>query len=401
MSDRINHDLMRYSNILSVFTCVLNNGPISKREVQRKTGHSWGSISNIITELERKGLLVSKGQKDEPYPPGRIPSIYDINCSDNYIIGVDFSLEGITGVITDFKCNIKYSFRQPVIKLSRDSIISQIISTITQLKNELRDKNIMGIGIAFPGTVDKKSGIALHLSQIPDFKPINFNEILGEEFGIPIAVQRDPDCMAEAEKLIGLAQNLTDCIFIRVSYGIGMSILSDNKILSGGNNCIGQFSHMTVIEDGSLCTCGKHGCLKTTSSITAILSIAEECIKKNESPMLKKLTGGDKPSLMQLAYAARSGDECANNIFHKAANYVGIAIANVAAILDPQIIILSGELTHFDDVFVKYVRKSAEKNAWPRTKINIACSSLQSEAAAIGAAAQILTKIKNGEIHIY
>ena len=393
MTKVVKHNSMRSTNTLALFECIRKHGPITKKEIQQHTGLSWGSISTIALELISKKLIVEI--KSNESMVGRTPCLLDISNTDNFIIGVDVNLSGLTAALIDLKCRVIKQVREEMFSPNRTNILTKIKLMISQLIASVDDKKkIKGIGLAMPGDIDIQNGISVFVPHFEDFSQVPVKQILGEEFGIEVMIEHDPNCMALTERYMGLAQNVNNFMFIRLSMGIGMSIIFDGKIYRGLNGSAGQFGHITMNPDGPRCSCGNYGCLETYASCETILRKSREGLKMGRAPVLETLLAqGDRLNLATIAKAARGADEFILGIFDDAATYLGIAIANVVNIFNPELIILGGDLMNYQDVFLSKMKRFVDFKCWKNAKHPIEVSTFGSEAAAIGAALLFSDKI--------
>lgn len=392
------HDLMRNTNTLCVLTCLLNHGPVTKREIQEKTGLSWGAVSNITGELLNKGVIVDSKSPDSS--AGRTPSLLDIHPSRNLILGLDINTEGITAVLTDLKCRTLKRIRQEVKESGQEQIIRQVKQMASELMKEpdINREQMMGIGIAMQGAVDVERGVSVFSPHFPEWKDVPVKSILEEEFHLPVYLEHDPNCMALSERWLGKAKRVDDLLFIRLSMGIGMSILIHGEVYRGADGCAGEFGHIIMNPGGPRCSCGNFGCLETYASGSHLLQHAIEAVKLGRSPGLAALAANAELNLELVAEAARRGDEHMKNLFEEAGIYLGIGIANLLNIFNPGMIVIGGELVRYQDLILEKAREMVCRQAWKGSRVNLVVSELGSDAAAVGAAAVFIEKILKGEL---
>ncbi len=398
MKQAANHDMMRSANLLSVFNCIRRYGPITKKDIQQKTGLSWGSVSNITADLLEKHII--SGRESTTTMLGRTPKGLDINLENNLIIGLDVNLLGLTGVVIDLKSRVKTTLHEPLAGISEKSIIPQAKAMIYRLMESVPDRDeVKGIAVSFPGHVDGQTGKSIKIQHFEGFSHLDIGGILEEEFGIGVTVEHDPNCIAVAEHLIGVAQDLDSFILVRLSRGIGMGIVTGGTIFAGYSGATGEIGHTVVNADGPRCQCGNHGCLESYSSVQAIMRASGEGMRLGLTPALNSLLESGKPmELETVAEAARRQDPYVLGIFHQAAAYAGVAIANVVNILDPQVVVLSGELVECEDIFLEKLQQTARRNVWRDSGVAFRVSHTHCQSAAVGAASLFIQKIFLGAI---
>lgn len=393
------HDLMRNTNTLSILECIRQFGPITKREIQVRTGLSWGAISNIITDLFNK-RVISETKSAESLI-GRIPCKFDISNNDNLIIGVDINIEGLTAVLIDLKNRMIKSAKINIIKNDRDGILEQTKQIIHNLikDSNVNKKKIIGIGVAMQGAVDAEKGISIFSPHFRGWQDVPVKDMLEKEFNIPVLVEHDPNCMALSERWMGAANGVNNLLFIRLSMAIGMSIIINGVLYKGLDGSAGEFGHVTMNPSGPKCSCGNYGCLETYVSGNNILQKAIEGIKIGRNTVLSGfLEHMQDLELVNVIEAARQGDDFACGLFDEAGIYLGIGISNLISILNPDLIIIGGEMIKCEDLFLKRTREVISQKAWKNSRVNLVTSRLENNSAAIGAATIFVQKIFSGEM---
>ncbi|MGE5677387.1 MAG: ROK family protein [Pseudomonadota bacterium] len=391
------HEDMRQSNTATIFEHLRKNGPLTKKQLQSSTKLSWGTVSNVSAALLKNGIICEL--KNEDSSIGRKPIELDINPFGNMLIGIDANLEGLTGVLIDLKCRAMCKFSESLLAPDMQSVMKQIRSLIERLIAKAGSKErILGIGVALPGHVDITNGISKYNPHFNGSHNYRIKEILEREFGIETLIEHDPNCAALTEQMMGVAQNVDNFLFIRLSVGIGMSVVISNEIYRGADGSAGELGHIVMDPDGPKCECGKYGCLETYSSCSSIIARAEYYARKDQGSILGNALGSyGHLTISSILDAAQEGDENACDILFDAAEHLGIAIANMVNILNPDMVVLGGELSKCDEYFVRHIRKTVKKHLWGKVEADIRVSGFSGEAAAIGAASIFIRKILNGE----
>lgn len=398
MIQKAKHDSMRNTNTLIVLACIKNYGPITKKSIHEKTGLSWGAISNITTDLLNKRIISEHIQEETSV--GRTPSYLEMNDNENLLIGIDINISGLTIVLTDLNGSIKESYHNELASDKKADIISQVIGLIGSLMNkaELTKDKVLGIGVAMHGAVDVKKGVSVFAPHFKEWKNVPLKSILEKEFDIPVIVEHDPNCMAMSEKWFGIANEYNNYLFLRLSMGIGMSIIIDGEILRGAEGNAGEFGHIVMDPDGPKCSCGGYGCLEAFSSGTSILRMANEVLQSGRSPILNGLAkDGRQLNFDMLVAALSSGDEYIAKIADDACTYIGVGIGNLINLFNPELIIIAGELSGYEGIFIDRIKKVIEQRKWKASRANILVSNLESNSAALGSTAVIIQKFFKGE----
>ena len=386
MTETIRHDLMRSTNMLSVLNCIRKHGPISKRRIQEETGLSWGAVSTFSADLLERGIISETGRVDTG--SRRSATAFDINLENNLIIGIDTNVIGMTGVIIDLKSRVKTKIHQELVSNHISELLEQMKGIIRLLMAEVSDQSVIkGIGVAFPGHVDTERGVSVLARQFCSLEPLDICGILKGEFGLPVVIEHDPNCCALSEQLFGAGQGLTNLLYVRLSRGIGMGIILGGEIYHGFAGATGEIGHITMDPDGGPCYCGNNGCLEIYASSEAVLSRCEQAARMGDAPRLAELLARGEPLTLETAEkAAAAGDGAVYDFFYRAADYAGLAVSAAINLLDPQAVILGGEMPDVKEPFYRHLREVIDRRVWNRRSIDIRVSHLGRSSAAIGAA---------------
>lgn len=388
---KLDHSSMRKENLNSIFECIRRFGPMTKKEIQEKTGLSWGTTSSFTSELLGK-RYISENDMHSLSSVGRTPKLYDILGTDHLIIGLDINIEGLKAVIIDLKCKVLLSRSEMLISLERDTIIEQSKKLVIDIieASQIARERFMGLGIALMGSVDIAKGISRYIQYFKNWENVNIKKIFEDEFGFSVFIDHDPNCMAIAEMCQDEAQELTNILFIRLSLGVGMSIIQNGSIFRGATGNAGEFGHTTYDPDGPLCTCGKKGCLEVSCSILGVLSRYQSIVSdKDDAISIGRITG-DFGALHMISRAARSGDKRAKSCFEEAGTVLGLGISNLISLFNPECVILGGMMMEYSDLFMDRTLETARNMTWSFIELNVKKSTLDINAAAIGAGSLLI-----------
>ncbi len=387
-----NHELMRSANLLSVFNAVRAHGPITKKELQRRTDLSWGSISGLTALLLERGVLRQQSG-ESAQQPGRTPKGFTINPGKNLIIGVDINLQGVTGVLLDLSGHILASVAEPMEDNSRQALMPQCLRTIRRLLTDMADPSeLRGIGISFPGHVNRESGHSIRIQHLTDFDGYDICGEIRAAFGVDAIVDHDTNCIAMAQHLYGVVQDTDHFLLVRLCEGIGMAVVHGGEALYGRSGATGEIGHMVVHINGPRCQCGNHGCLETYGTTRSIVERCVEGLRLGQCGILQEICGEMPPDIEMVMRAAQAGDACCGTVLGQAMAYTGMAIANVANILDPDCVVLCGRLAGYP-AYVAGVEQAAQANLWRGGPLDFRVAERHGIAAAQGAAAMFIEQV--------
>lgn len=257
-----------------------------------------------------------------------------------------------------------------------------------KIKNlDIEKTDILGIGVGAPGFVDVKTGevsIAVNLG----WKDFKLAAILKELSGLPVMVDNDANIAAVGENWKGSGRLADNLIAITLGTGVGGGIIANGQVINGVNGTAGEIGHITVEAGGSPCNCGRNGCLETVASATGIVRQAKNAIQSDSVTTLKDRSKLKELSAKDVFELAATGDKASQEIIDRVTDVLGLAIANMATIINPSIIVIGGGVSKAGEDLLKPLRKAFESYTLPR--IDEGCefviASLGNDAGIIGGA---------------
>lgn len=314
-----------------------------------------------------------------------------------YIIGIDLGgtktavgVINLDGKILKKKKELTQKFA------GKEGIIKQVLR-LTEEVSCGYISDVFGMGIGAPSPQDKKRGILLPTPNLPNLE-VPLIEPLVKRFKIPAYLENDANAAALGELLFGAGKRCKDIVYLTISTGIGGGIIIDGKLYTGANNNAGEIGHMVIDIDGPLCGCGNYGCLEALASGTAIARQAREYIIKHspQTKILDYLKNLDEITSEIVFRAAKEKDEAARIILDKALNYLGIGIANVCNIFNPEKVILGGGVTQIGAPLFEKVRRVVHLRCFKEISklVEIVPAKLGEDVGIVGAGAVVLMRNK-------
>lgn len=319
--------------------------------------------------------------------------------AEKKVIGVD--LGGTTAKIgiLNLAGEIEISWELPTdISEEGTKIVPNIITSINQKLEEeqLSASDFVGIGMGTPGSVNRKNGTVIGAFNLnwKTLQPIREQVEAGT--GIPFFVDNDANVAALGEQWVGAGNNEDNVAFITLGTGVGGGFIADGKLIHGTIDAAGEIGHLTIEPDGYLCTCGKRGCLEQYASATGVVRLAQDMsVDFTEDSTLQARIQNDEAIDSKLIFdSAKAGDKFGEAVVDKFSFYLGLALGNVANLLNPSTIILGGGVSKAGDFLAEKVDRYVQEFTFPTirsiTKIKIA--ELGNDAGMIGAASLVLTE---------
>ena len=307
-----------------------------------------------------------------------------------YRIGVDVGGTNVKIALVDKEGSIVYSNTTPTrTEMGYEYTISNIKQAIVDLMKETKtDKNsIEGIGFGFPGQIDCDAGVVRVSPNIPGWINVPIAKIIEKEFGIPTKVDNDVRCAALGELAFGAGKGCKNLICITVGTGIGSGLIINGKLVRGADNAAGEIGHIKLqMHDGPICGCGDSGCLEAFASGPSIVAMAQEYILGGKSTKYRELANPEITPYV-VAEAAKQGDKVALKIFERMGKYIGIGLASVVNLLNPEKIVIGGGVADAGDILFKPLIDTLKKRAMPiqAKSVSVVHAQLGNAAGVIGA----------------
>lgn len=285
-----------------------------------------------------------------------------------YFIGVDLGGTKILTAIADEKGAILSSIKVPTeASKGQEVIIENICNSVYTAieKADIAKEEVVRLGIGSPGPLNSKEGIIYENANLP-WKNVPIVKLLEERLDMPVLLENDANAAALGEKWFGAGRDVDNMLYVTVSTGIGGGIIVNKKIYHGAFDIAGEVGHMIIDPSGPICGCGNHGCLEAFASGTAINRMGKEAVREDLDTILVELSAGDPEKVdgRLISQAAEQGDLVAKDIWNKAGNYLGIGIANLLNILNPEMVVLGGGVMKAGDLLMNPMIDSLKKYAF-------------------------------------
>ena len=285
-------------------------------------------------------------------------------------IGVDIGATKIAcGVLKEEQFLSKTTIPTP--KDGWRGVLDSIVNTIRVLQKS--HPGVTEVGVGVPGTHDRARTEVLFAANILGFTNVPIVDYLGERLACPVALENDANAAGLAEAILGAARYASSTMFITISTGIGGCIITDGQIWRGFHGIAGEIGHVTRVPDGPLPPSGIAGALEAVASGTAIARDATFVFRK-------------PTSTAEVFRMAQDGDRKAEQIVHSAMRYLGMAIADVQKLLDPEVFVIGGGVASVGEYFYGHVQNYAREFARGFSDVTVVPAHFGVDAGVIGAA---------------
>ena len=246
-------------------------------------------------------------------------------------------------------------------KNGRDKMIEFIVSLAGETieKSNLSKEEICGMGIGFPGPLNAETGTIFNPPNLDGWDCVPLRDILEKELGVPVAIENDANAAALGECWKGAGSGVSSLFCITLGTGVGGGIILDGNVWHGASSIAGEIGHTTVIREGIKCTCGNIGCLETYACSGGILRrVNDALLKGRDNDSLQPLT-----DLKQVGQVIKQGNEVVLNVIKETGVILGIAVANIVNLLNPEMIVLFGGVTNLGENLVGPLKEEVKRRA--------------------------------------
>lgn len=394
-----NSSTIKSHNLRAILLMLLRSEYISRARLAELTGLSTTTITNLIAELLAQGVVIEEGAESSPSRRGvgRPRMALRLAPEARYAVGVHIGVGSFQVAVTDLRAHIRCHLRQlfPLDKPA-DAVLADIIDLVNQAiaGSNVRRQDIIGVGVGASGLVDPATGVNL-LAPNLSWRNITIRDTLAQGLKLPVCVDNNVRAMALGEALFGAAQNVRVSAFVYARMGVGSGFVVDGQPYGGSNAGAGEIGHTTFLVDGgAACRCGNTGCLETLISEPAIMALAHRLARQDQAGILAGyLEQVEQPSIEQVFAAARAGDQATRQLLDERARYMGIALANLVNILNPELILIGGIFFQGQDLLLPAMEQTMRQRAFANLgeRVRLQPASFGRQAGIIGAAALALT----------
>lgn len=374
--------LMRSINRSAILEFIREHGPVARSRIAQQLNVSLPTVMRIVDKLTAEDLVRSHGHSQSS--GGRPPTLVELDGEAYAVVGVDLGGTKMLGAVADLSGNIQHEISIAHEEgNSPEEYLEQLCEMIETLLDAPRPEGqrIRGVGVGAPGVTLIPEGIVTW-SPILGWRDLPLKEILNDRFDVPVFVENDVNLAALGELGFGAGRGVQNLVSIAVGTGIGAGIIIGGALYRGHNQAAGEICYMLP---GIECLGHRYdgfGALENRASAIGIVRRARQLMTQEGAPVPEEL------SAEEVFAAARSGDPLAQQVVSETVDYLSLAIANISATLNPEIIILGGGIARSADLLIEPILQRVEGTVpfVPR----LVASPLEHRAAVMGAIMLIL-----------
>ncbi|RXZ78778.1 ROK family protein [Paenibacillaceae bacterium] len=309
--------------------------------------------------------------------------------SDNYVVGVDLGGTKIAAALFDSAGAVVN--RERMDTGHAGTARELVLNMVKMIGKVSAGTTLRGVGLASPGAVDSREGIALNGTNLPQWNNVPLKRWMEEDLGVQVQVVNDANAAAWGEYVRGAGRGSRNMVYVTLSTGIGAGVVLDGELLLGSHCFAGELGHTIIHPEGELCNCGNRGCWETFSSGTAIRNeavrrLAEQGV--NSAIASIAAASGEAISSRHVFEAAGAGDELAVQIIDRMIRYTAIGLANVVHTFNPDRIVIGGGVSKAGELLFPKLREETERFVMApyRGTFHIIPAALNDDVGLIGAA---------------
>jgi predicted NBD/HSP70 family sugar kinase len=371
---------LRERNRLRVIDALRTRGAISRADIARQTGLSRSTVSSLVGDLQAAGLVVERvAESAAPASPqgGRPPVLVALDQSAGAVVGLDFGHDSLRVAVADLSYAI---LAETYAELEVDTAAQDALDTAARLVGELieeagveRDR-VLAAGMGLPGPIERESGV-VHSPILPSWVGLNPANEMEERLELPVHLDNDANVGALGESTFGVGRGTHVMAYLRLSAGIGAGLVINGRPFRGARGIAGEIGHVLVDPQGPICRCGNRGCLETFVAGPALC----ELLRRSHGPL----------TVRDLLRLAEEGDAGCQRVLADAGRVVGRAVADLCNYLNPDLVVVGGDLSVAGDVLLEPMREAVRRFAIPAAveDVEIVAGTLGGRAELLGALA--------------
>ena len=365
---------------------------ISRTDLADQMGLTRAAMTLIVNDLLENGVILEA--ESRAIPNGRPPVVLEINPKRGLVAAVDMGATHINIALADFSAKIISEKYLPFdIKQGPRACLAEVSRNLYELFHEsgVNLSQLMAVGVGVPGPVSTDAGMVVSPPIMPGWDGYAIRETLKKEWGCPVSLNNDAELGALGEWAYGAGRGERNLAFIKVGSGIGAGLIINQQIYGGTTGSAGEIGHLTIDENGPLCSCGNHGCMEAFAGGHAIALQAKKLVESGKRTLLSNIPIEDLTA-QEVAKAARLGDLPSQEIIRRAGTFIGIAIAGLVNLFNPGAVIIGGGVAQAGDLLTTPIRQAVRERSLRASEqsVHITTAMLGQRSSLMGATVQAI-----------
>jgi predicted NBD/HSP70 family sugar kinase len=378
-------ELIRDLNRTLVLNLVRDRDGLSRADLARISGLSPSTVTSITGSLLEDGYLLEDEPSSSVAPAkgliGRPATMLRVHPAAGYAIGIKVTTNNLTAAVTDLAGALLGISTVPRGHEDDAAAVGDLfesaVSRALEAAGVTRDR-LVGAGIGVPGIVDPETGRVAD-SPLLEWAHLDLVDLVQQRLGLPVLVDNDVNTLTVAQQLFGAGRGLPHFMVVTIGRGIGMGLVVNGVVHRGSRGGAGEIGHVQVVPNGPDCWCGRRGCLEAVAAEPALV---REILAS---------TGRLVQPAEIAAFASRDPDVA--EILERAGRHVGRTVASITTVLDPQLVVISGEGVRLGEHYLVAMRTELSEREQKEVPTEIVIEPWGDEAWARGAATLVLREI--------
>jgi glucokinase len=308
-------------------------------------------------------------------------------------IGVDLGGTKMAVGVVDSEQHIHYEGKESSIGLSEDKLVEDLGRELEEAKQARPD--VLAAGLGIPATIDHQRGVAIQAVNL-EISDVPLRDLMREQIGLPVFLDNDANVAALAEHLYGAGRGARNVVMLTIGTGIGGGLILGGEVYRGFTGGAAELGHIVIQEDGLPCqgNCPNHGCVETYASGTAIAREGRAAAEREPDSALGRALAEGPILGRTVTELAANGDPASVDVVADAGRHLGVALASLANIFDPDVIVIGGGVSAAGELLIGPAREELRARALnPMNRAPVKLAELGPEAGMIGAAAMALIEL--------
>jgi predicted NBD/HSP70 family sugar kinase len=360
-------------------------GPSTRADLAAATGLSRATVSTTLGDLAELGLVIEPGGTTPAGPSGGRPaSVVQLSPSAGVAVGVDIGRRHLNVAVSDLAHNVlaedglrlePHEEHSAPVMLDRAAKLVQ--ETLSAAGRSFAD--VIGVGLGIPAPVVTNTGLIGASNILPAWSGLRPADEFTRRLNIPVCVENDANLGALAEHLWGAGRASRSLVYLKLATGIGGGMVIEGRLFRGVSGTAGEIGHLSLDAHGDVCRCGNRGCLELTAGGTALVEVLRR-------------THPEVQSLADLVRLAVAGDAPCRRLIADAGTHLGVALGGLLNLMNPDLIIVGGELGRAGDVLLDPLRHALSRSAVASAvdAVSVRQGTLGDRAEVLGAVALVL-----------
>ena len=346
-----------------VVDLIRRRGPMAVGDLAQRTGMARQTVTSLVNDLRRAGWLSTAAGAVETAggTRGRPPGLHEFVPGVAAVLGIELGEDFVRMAVGDLDQRVRLCrIRERRLPAGRDAGLA--LSVMPEMVEEILDEQglertrVIGAGVSLAAPLDQASWKVKRSTILSGWVDVDATRLIGDQLrDIPVEVDNDANLAALAELAVGAASGRRDVVYIKCGTGIGCGLIQDGRLYRGHHGTAGELCHVVVDVEGLLCDCGSRGCLGTVAGAGGIV----ELLRLSHGDRLRQFGGRREEELAHVIRWAADGDPACRRALQTAAETIGLALANLCNVLNPELVVVGGTLLEAEEEHVLEPLKTA------------------------------------------